>query len=362
MFERESWYSKLPKETFDVYNENLRLFFHTMYERQMIWKKRFFDKKPKPWTNNKILSEYKFTNVYRDLDKNSQFQIKTIILDEKLTIKNLVWKMMVFRFFNNPKTFQFDCKNQNFQGDLFKKNKLISATKWRNGIPDFDEYDEDEFSDFISCVRSSGQNPYTNAYLINSRATLNHSRDYCYTRVVIPSLHKKINSIILTVKTAKNPEEIIKKFKELPGVSDFIAHEFYQDFTYISKYTNRKFMKFDQNDFTNVGPGASLGLRLIFPSLKSREQKSGIYELKKKAELMLKVESSKNNMKLLFVDWDKKKGEYFLTEKCNITLHQIEMWLCEFQKYWKMLNGVGKQRSKFLPESKNVNFNIIKEK
>ena len=43
----------------------------------------------------------------------------------------------------------------------------------------------------------------------------------------------------------------------------------------------------------------------------------------------------------------------------KITLHQIEMWLCEFQKYWKMKIGEGKQRSKFEPKTK---VKIIKSK
>lgn len=33
----------------------------------------------------------------------------------------------------------------------------------------------------------------------------------------------------------------------------------------------------------------------------------------------------------------------------TITLHQIEMWLCEYQKYWKVKYKIGKQRSKFPP-------------
>ena len=381
MFEHAAWYDKLPDESLSLFEPHLRLFFETMYERQLIWKRRFIDKKERPWTNNKIFQESKFTNVYRELDRNSQWQIKNILLDDKLSLKNLIWKMMVFRFFNNPETFTFDPKGKSVQPSLFgaqtksglkqaqSTSELISSKKWRNGIPDYDEYDEEEFSRFIAGVRSSGQNPYTTAYLINSQATPGMPRDYCYTRVVIPTLHKNMNKLIATVMSAKKPEDIISYLKTLPAVADFIAHEFYQDFTYIPRYTGRRFMMFDQNDFTNVGPGASIGIRLIYPNLKTvREQKRAIYDLRNIADDWLHKIGVEKGEPFPYIGWDIEKGEYYIftmdevlagempmyNQYDGITLHQIEMWLCEFQKYWKMIIGEGKQRSKFSPRSKTI--------
>lgn len=333
MFERMKWYDELPDPSINVYIPYLNLFFETMYERQMIWKRRFIDNLPPPWTKNRILRDYKFTNVYRELDRSSQWQIQNILLDESLTLKDLIWKMMVYRFFNNPQTFE--------------TGKHI----WRNGIPDYDEYNVETFAHYIYDVRKSGVNPFTNAYVINSLAAPKKSRDYCYTKVIIPHLHDNINRLIIEVKKASTPEDIIVFLKTIPGVADFIAHEFYQDFTYIPKYTNREFMKFDQNDFTNVGPGASVGIRLIFPSLNYNEQIKGIYVLRDIASEKLKEISIKKGEEMQFVYWDKNNKKYEITKKCNLTLHQIEMWLCEFSKYWKMMIGEGKQRIKFAPKT-----------
>ena len=119
MFENSSWYDKLPDESLNVYEPNLRLFFEVMHERQLIWKRRFIDKQERPWTENKIFQESKFTNVYRELDRNSQWQIKNILLDDKLSLKNLIWKLMIFRFFNNPETFTFEPKGIALQGSVF---------------------------------------------------------------------------------------------------------------------------------------------------------------------------------------------------------------------------------------------------
>lgn len=350
MFEREKWYGKLPSEMFKVWEPNLNLFFEVMYERQIIWKRRFLEKKPRPWTDNEILANYKFTNVYRELDRSSQWQIQNILLDDGLSLTNLIWKLMVYRFFNNPETFAFVPDEHR---DLFNQNPTgISAKKWRNGIPDYEQYDEDEFAEFIQGIRDAGLNPYTNAYLINSMATPGKPRDYCYTRLVIPSLHKAIPSLMKEVLSAKKPEDIIRYLKTIPSVAGFIAHEFYQDFTYIPRYTDRKFMRFDQNDYTNVGPGASVGIRLIFPQLKGKGQKEGIYRLRDMAAEKLNAIGQAKGEPFPYLYWDKATRSYYVTEKPNITLHQIEMWLCEFQKYWKMMIGEGKQRSEFAPKTK----------
>lgn len=366
MFENYSWNDKLPDERLEVYEPHVRLFFETMYERQMIWKRRFIEKRERPWTDNRILRDYKFTNVYRELDRNSQWQIKNILLDSELSLKNLIWKMMVFRFFNNPETFTFEPQGKSIQLDLFGNpvksglkqvqdtSELIPATKWRNGIPDYDEYDVDEFERFIAGIRSVGKNPYTTAYLINSMAAPGQSRDYCYTRVVIPALHERLPELMKVVLKAKEPEEIIQYLISMPAVADFIAHEFYQDFTYIPRYTNKVFMKFDQNDYTNVGPGASVGIRLIFPSLKGKEQKQAIYKLRSMAcDELGKIGREKGEL-MPYLYWDKETKTYKTYEACNITLHQIEMWLCEFQKYWKMTIGEGKQRSQFEPRTTEI--------
>ena len=337
MFESCKWHDKLPDETLSVYEPYLTLFFETMYERQIIWKRRFMDEKPRPWTDNEILANFKFTNVYRELDRSSQYQIKTIMLDDTLTLTNLTWKLMVYRFFNNPDTFSHP-----------------AAKKWRNGIPDYNEYDEQEFADFIDEVRRSGINPFTSAYLINSLAAPNVSRDHCYTHVTIPRLHESVPRIVALAVSSKTPEDIISFLLTLPSVAEFIAHEFYQDFTYIPRYTNKRLMRWTQNDFTNVGPGASLGIRLIFPNLSAKEQKTAIYKLRDMACEKLSEIAVKRGEPMPYVEWDKATARYKIVEQCNITLHQIEMWLCEFQKYWKMTLKKGKQRGVFTPKGKKT--------
>lgn len=349
-----SWADKLPDESLECYKPNLKLFFETMYERQKIWVRRFIEKKPRPWSDNPILANFKFTNVYRELDRSSQFLIHKIMIpmdEEGCSDLNILWKMMVYRTFNNPETFCFEPSELN--KDLFgDTEQYIPSSRWRHGIPDFDEYDEDEFYEFICGVRLSGKNPFTNAYFINPISSC--SRDKAYCHIMLPKLHSKIKDIYEVITTCETADEIIRIMNTLPAVSDFISHEYYQDLTYLQRYTQIDFMRFGQNDYTNVGPGASTGIRLIFPNLKTiKEQKDAIYRLKSMAKKELSLISEyRGEESFPYLYWSKRKKEYYSNPVCNITLHQIEMWLCEFQKYWKMTIDEGKQRSKYVPKPK----------
>lgn len=325
----------LPSTNIKLHYGYYKLFFYTMYERMKIWERRYIDKQPFPWTQNPILRDYKYTNVYRELDRSSQWQIKNILLRYKELgdYKELIWKLMIYRMFNSWESFQF----------------IQEQTGWIGGIPDYDSYDEEEFLGMLKKVRAAGINPFTNAYLLYSgNGKEINTRDEYYVYKGIRGLRENFEELIYLIQTAETPEEIIEEMKKIPTVAAFIAHEYYQDLTYIQIYTDWNVMRFTQNDYTNVGPGASFGIRLIFPSLKKSEQKQAIYTLRDEAEKALAKAAEKDRQNYVpYVRWNKKKGEYEIIRSCNITLHQIEMWLCEFSKYWKMLYKVGKQRSTY---------------
>lgn len=331
----------LPPKDEEVSEHHYNEFFRTMFERQEVWNKRFLLNQSAPWTEDEILKDYKFTNVYRELDKHSQYLIKEVMIPENTNSLNLVWKMMLFRIFNQPATFNF-----------IKQNYETPA--WASGFCNWNDYKPNELSGYIDEVRKCNQNPFTEAYLINSQACPGCKRDFCYTQVILPAIHKSIPKIIKLMKTAKTGKEFVKFLETLPGVGSFIAHEFYQDFTYIDRYCEDKFnglFPFNQDDFTNVGPGAEVGIRLILPSRSTPQEKlQGIYDLRDLAKDTL---ATIGNFK--YLTWDRDTKTYGVSEdneKFDITLHQIEMWLCEYQKYWKMTIGVGKQRSKFKPRTK----------
>ena len=298
-----TWNIKLPPNDESVNQFHLNQFFGTMFERQEIWHKRFIKKEKAPWTKDKFLKDYKFTNVYRELDRHSQWEIEHIIKNDSLTRKDMIWQIILFRMFNKPETFES-----------------------MGGLPRYADYDQEKFERAIAKIRNKDINPFTNAYLINSLACPGKTRDWCYCNKIIPDVHKMIPEINRVMLTMKEPQELIDLFTELPGVAGFVAHEFYISFCYVQLYTDRKLLRFDQNSYTNVGPGASLGIRLIFPSLKSSTQIDGIYMLRDMASDYLK---KFGGFKYLY--YNKNKKEYFHSSICNITLH---LWHLPARGFW----------------------------
>lgn len=330
------WVSSLPSPEVDVDEQHLQTFFDVMKERQKIWVKRTLLKKAAPWTSNPILRDYKYTNVYRELDRASQFMIKHILTQDE-PIEEKLFKLLVFRFYNQP--------------DSFRQN---------GGLIDLPSYENwDIRKTWAQTVaQRTRANPWHVAYMMNmafapklekpwSRPGL--YKDWAYTHIVFDAIHKVIPGLVVVLDQAKKPEDIIECLETIPAVSTFQSHEFFIDFTYFSRYSEEgAIMRFDANDFTNVGPGASLGLRLIFPSMRPADQKTGLYYLHELAENCLGEDFP-------YLVWNKDKKEYYVVHEYDrnlFTLHQIEMWLCEYSKYWKMTIGAGKQRSKFKP-SKN---------
>ncbi len=73
-------------------------FFDFIYNRQLIWHKRFMLKQKFPWTKDLTFQKYKILNVYRELDKGTQYIINKLsgIKDREIILLNIVF----YRFFN----------------------------------------------------------------------------------------------------------------------------------------------------------------------------------------------------------------------------------------------------------------------
>lgn len=325
----DKYHEFLPPKNEIVNKENFKLFFKAMYERQESWYNRFVLCTPQPWTKDKIISQYSFTNVYRELDRCSQYLIHNYLTNSELSLTDKIFAIFVYRIFNKPETFK----------DM--------------QIPRFREYDEDAWLAYLK-TKVDNQEDVLNqqAYKINTYFDGGVPRYIAYTKKILTPLHNKVEDIywLLTNDVTKNDEvvaaDIIKQLTSINYLGNFLAHEYFIDMCYLAKY-NKIRINVNENSYTNVGPGCCFGIRLIFPSFTAKEQKQAIYWLRDMAEEELSMFTGC----FKYTKWSKKEKEYVPSE-FNITLHQIEMFLCELSKYWKVLNGVGKQRQKFVPKTK----------
>jgi len=307
--------SLLPNPTLDVVEENLRLFWYWIYERHTIYHKRFVLKQKPPWTKDPILREYKFTNAYRELDRVSQWVKKNIIEDKNYTILERLFTLISFKLFNKIETFE------------------------EVGLLRYNDFDPIKFEKSLKKIVDRGENPFTDAYLVNSMAYQGMKKYIAYSRHVIPFVHENMKPFYRTILTAKKPKEIIDHFSIIKGVSDFVAYELYCDIDYFDP----PIMKFNQNDYVNTGPGAATGVAWIFPSRATsyKECEKVIYELRNKQKYYFKIFG--------FEDFPYLNNKYG-----KLSLREIEHSLCEFQKYMKMINNFGKRRQKFVPHTYDI--------
>lgn len=334
MFEDKIWYKNLPLNTLDVCEENLVEFFCNMYERQEIWYKRNILKLPAPWTDNPILRDYKFTNVYRELDNSSQYLIQNVYLQEK-DIKQVIFSIFVHRIFNKAETFGY-------------LKKAADPYYTASGYPKYKNFDVDILLSNLQCLEGTGVKTLNQeAYKINTYIWGGVPRWKAYTQNIIQKLWLDLDELteLITTGTA---EQVIKRLRKYDGIGAFLSHEYYQDFCDLNTYFAPGTVKFDKNSFTSVGPGCSVGIRLIFPSLSEKDQIDGITWLRDLSLEYLEREGLIRDSNFKYLHWDAKNRKYFVNDEWNISLHCIEMFACEYTKIWKMKIGQGKQRGKFI--------------
>ena len=74
------------------------LYWYFAFERQNIFFKKK-QKKPAPWTNDKILQEYKFCNTYRVNDRISQYLLRNIIYNgKKYKDEDIIFRIILSLF------------------------------------------------------------------------------------------------------------------------------------------------------------------------------------------------------------------------------------------------------------------------
>jgi len=297
--------------------EELKGFFSYMAERHNIWHRRFILKKPRPWTKDPILRDYNFTNVYRELDRNTQWLLTHVVHSPKYaSVMSQVWGTIVFRYFNKPSLFEY-----------------------MGGIPSFEEYDHAVFERKVLEYQSKFGRVFTDAYTINPPKYKDDikkglTRFYCnHIRV----LHRRLPKMMERLEEMKKPEEFMKMMCELSCIANFLAYEVYCDLTYTDWFP------FTDSDYVNPGPGALLGLRILYPRYKKWRSRNRAMSMI--ASLSTCSDSYFRHFGLSIPYWNGK----------HLGLRSIEHSLCEYAKYWKMRERIGKQRKRFSPREGNPN-------
>jgi hypothetical protein len=210
-------------------------------ERQKAFEKRRVGL-PGPWTEDPILQEYKFCNVFRAADRVSQYLIRDVAYKaDHSTPADKIFQILAFRMFSKNETWE-------------------SLTKILGHAPLIEDLISGSFEKALSQVKKDNGKLYTGAFILCandaygfSEKHLNHVALF-RKMFVVDQLHE---SLLL----AKSLKEIYNLLHDYPLMGDFMSYQIAIDLNYFT------YIQFSENDFVQPGPGALRGLKKAFTSL-----------------------------------------------------------------------------------------------
>lgn len=221
----------IPSEVYDTY-------WRFAAKRQDVFFKRAYHALP-PWTDDPILSHFKFTNAYRASDRVSQFLIRNVIYQGDQRADEVFFRTILFKLFNKIETWQ-----------LLEKTLGPLTTR---------TFDLNSFDEVLTAAMARKQTIYSAAYIMPSGGK--HGE---------PKKHRNHLALLRNMLADGVPERIthMKRMRDVfevllsyPMIGDFLAYQYATDLNY-SELTS-----FSEMEFVVPGPGARDGIRKCFKDL-----------------------------------------------------------------------------------------------
>jgi hypothetical protein len=205
-------------------------YFDFVEERHRIWEKRQAGD-PGPWSTDPILATRKFTNVYRVLDRGSQFLLRMLREPSLDYMNDVFFRCFLYRYTNLPETWE----------EAYRE-----LGRW----PEY--RDVERLRKIWKARRARGERLFSGAYMIVAQPgqqgdKLDHVLDL--TRHVCRNVRRKF----IAADTLRDRLEILR---EPWGLGDFTSMQICTDWGYSPFGTD------EENDFVAPGPGARRGIRV----------------------------------------------------------------------------------------------------
>ena len=217
----------------DVYD----LYWYFACERQNIFYKKL-NGEQQPWTDDKILQEYKFCNSYRVNDRVSQYLLKNVIYNgKKYTKEDMLFRIILFKLFNLESTWELLNKEC---GEILLKN-----------------FNQELYSKVLTNVINNGIKIYNDAYIscANKAFGYNHKHDNHLALLNKMFIEDHMQDKILKCKSMEEAFNIIKSY---PLIGNFMAYQLVTDINYSD------IVNWQEDEFTIAGPGSLRGISKCF--------------------------------------------------------------------------------------------------
>ena len=209
-------------------------------KRQDIFLKRL-NNEESPWTDDAILSKYKFTNAYRASDRVSQFLIKNVIYNNKhYSPEDMFFRIIFFKIFNKIETWQH-------------MEKMLGEITFKT----FDYY---KYDAILMNLLKNNKAIYSAAYIMPSGTSIfkNERKHRNHLMLIEKMMRDNITTRIANTKSLKSLYELLLSY---PTIGNFLAFQYSIDINYSN------LCDFDEMSFVVTGPGAKRGIQKCFSSL-----------------------------------------------------------------------------------------------
>lgn len=273
-------------------------FFAFVFERQRMWHRRFVLKQPAPWTDDPILSTYKFCNMYRELDACTMYLLDklTETTDRRTQLLNIIF----FRFFNLKNLYEALGVH------------LLQRVNTLELLPRFD------------AMKKKGP-IFNNAYIISP----GQSREPKHVTILRNLEDLDVEALMSRLDQAETPEAAHAGLCRIPLVGSFLAGEIWTDLTYVKFFSQG----WTDDDFVAIGPGAAWGMDLVAGrKLRASERESFLRRLYERQGANLPDH------------WHDIAYTEAYSNAPLLSLTNVEGALCEFRKYVNLSQGKGRRR------------------
>jgi hypothetical protein len=289
--------------------KQLDLFWYWIQERHSIYLRRQEGQKF-PWTKDKILQTYKFTNVFRQLDRVTQewtARYATFLGSaRKVTDADILFQCCMFRLFNWPETYDalyFAMRNN------WNLNQALEILRVRR--------DEDH------------EQIFTGAYIVTSGGRSDPK--FQVIAEALDYVHKNRHDFMAEIKEARTMETAVSVLQRVPTIGGFVGYEIACDL----RHTRVLNGALDVCSWANPGPGAKRGIHRLLTGDKDYPGKKPDYNIAMRE--LLKMQPARFPRKLHKVEWP-------------FEMREIEHSLCEFDKWSRVKQKEGrKPRSVYRP-------------
>ena len=224
---------KTPPKPSEVYP----VLWYFATERHRIYLQRLSGKEC-PWTNDPVLSGYRFTNAFRAADRVSQYLIKMIYADPDATNDTLLLRVLLFKIFNKIDT---------WTGIIDNLGKPVAG-----------QFSYSACENLLDSFRRDGRPIYSAAYIMPSGRRSGITKHRMHLHLIRQMIEDRL---AFRLQDAGSLSEVYDLLSAYPTLGPFLAFQYTIDLNYTT------LMNHSEQDFVVAGPGALDGISKCFDSL-----------------------------------------------------------------------------------------------